>query len=431
MSALALAKERKTVLLLEKTSLLGGNCRSYNIAGFQVDTGVHAITSLKKGPLVELMNKYFDIVPRFLPHGHYYVRSENKLLRFPSTLQSLARFNMFSKKDRLIIARSFIDATKNHTFDEKELDKSVYDFIKKYDFSQSALKFIDTVCYFLSGKSMEETPVWRILSGGGTTDELSRGIKKKISGIVGIVKNNNISGHGYPAGGIRSITNAILMSIPIGRVTINTDEAATKIRKKGNAFLTTTKKGKYRSGIVIFTAEVKTLPSLIENKLPQDFKDSLLNLKQSKALTLWLGLKQKRKEFDYIGSEVFSNSDTPYWAMPVSNYDPQFAPPGTQLIGFTSALTGGRTEKEQSELLLDTIKGLFPGIEKGIIMKHIQVTTPEKAAITVGARFPGPRTPISGLYLAGTDTDTRSMGVTRAAHSVEEMLKELKKDKVI
>lgn len=393
--------------------------------------GPHAITWLKKGPLVDLMNQYFDVVPKFVPHGNYYVRDGKKMLKFPYTLQSLARFSAFSPRDRILMVRAFVEATKSHTTNGKQHDKSVYDLIKDYGMSTKALKFIDTLCGFLSGRSMHETPAWRILSGGGTTNELSRGLKKKISGVVGVIRNRHEAHQGYPIGGIKSITNSVLLSFPDKRVTIETNKDVIKIKKDGDIFIVKTKKNTFESEIIVFSAPVKNLPEIMENKLPHAFLDSLSSLKQSNAMIIWLGLKQRRKEFDYTGSEIWFDGKVPYWAMPISNYDPHLAPAGMQLIGFGSKIPDGEDPKRHENMLMETIKTAIPGIEKDIVMQHTQVTIPEKAAITVGARFPSPRGPIKGLYLAGTDADPRSMGITRAAHSVVEMLKKMKEDKII
>ncbi|MDD3007123.1 MAG: FAD-dependent oxidoreductase, partial [Candidatus Pacebacteria bacterium] len=46
LAALALSKEGKKVLIIEKTGELGGNCRTYEINGYHIDTGPHAITGL-------------------------------------------------------------------------------------------------------------------------------------------------------------------------------------------------------------------------------------------------------------------------------------------------------------------------------------------------------------------------------------------------
>lgn len=431
LSALVLSKERKNVLIIEKSPWVGGNCRSYTVDGFQVDTGVHAITGLKKGPLTVLMNRYFDLLPKFHPHGHYYIHDDKKMVKFPHTVQGMARFTVFSRKDRLLMAHAFIDATKNHTTDENKLDCSVHDFIINYSLSPKAMQFIDVLSYFLSGKSMKETSVRRVLSGGGTTDESSYGVRKKLSGIIGIVNNRSFKGQGYPYGGIKSLTDAIISSIPKDRSTIKTGEGVIKIKKTKNAFITTTDKCEYLSDLVVYTAEVKNLLHILENRIPKELSESIKSLKQARSMTIWLGLKKKIKELDYLGSEIFFNTAAPFWAMPITNYDSQLAPQGKHLVGFTSIITGGRTQKKHKELLLGAIKDAFPGIEKEIVMEHTQVTLPEKAAITVGAKFPDPKTPIKGLYLAGTDVDPRSMGITRASFSVLEMIKVMKKDKII
>ena len=61
LSALALSREGKKVVILEKESHIGGVCRSYDVNGYRVDTGPHAITRLENGPLKELIDKYFNI----------------------------------------------------------------------------------------------------------------------------------------------------------------------------------------------------------------------------------------------------------------------------------------------------------------------------------------------------------------------------------
>ncbi|MCJ7731593.1 FAD-dependent oxidoreductase, partial [Candidatus Bathyarchaeota archaeon] len=83
LSALALSKEGKSVLVLEKENYIGGVCRSYQHQGYTVDTGPHIITRLDSGPLKVLMEKYFDLVPYFVPFGKYYLRINGHLKPFP------------------------------------------------------------------------------------------------------------------------------------------------------------------------------------------------------------------------------------------------------------------------------------------------------------------------------------------------------------
>ena len=49
LSTLVLSKEGKKVLVFERNDKLGNNCSSYMVDGYQVDTGPHAITQLRKG----------------------------------------------------------------------------------------------------------------------------------------------------------------------------------------------------------------------------------------------------------------------------------------------------------------------------------------------------------------------------------------------
>ncbi len=62
-------------------------------------------------------------------------------------------------------------------------------------------------------------------------------------------------------------------------------------------------------------------------------------------------------------------------------------------------------------------------------MVHYQVTTPEKAAVSIDGYIPDVRTPVPNLYLVGTDAAAESMGITRAAYSVIDLLKCMREDK--
>jgi phytoene dehydrogenase-like protein len=184
----------------------------------------------------------------------------------------------------------------------------------------------------------------------------------------------------------------------------------------------------YYSDIVVYTGFVKTLPRLV--LLPSDYVNKLSAIEQTLSLTIWLGLKEKMKEFDYTGSEVWFKGGA-YWAMPISNYDASIAPKGKQLVGFAFVIEEKNDIDSEKKKAIELIIKAVPGIENMIEMTHYQVTIPEKAAVTINGYFAGTRSPVRNLYLAGTDTDSRSMGVTRAAYSVLEMLKAMKEDKTL
>src|SRR5574341_2589529 len=98
LSALTLSRHGKSVLVLEKDSVVGGNCNSYCVDGFQVDTGPHAITHLREGPLRRLMDEYFTYVPVFVYYGNYYVPTERGLTKIPSNIKEFVTFDILPTK---------------------------------------------------------------------------------------------------------------------------------------------------------------------------------------------------------------------------------------------------------------------------------------------------------------------------------------------
>jgi phytoene dehydrogenase-like protein len=433
MSALAMAKHGKKVLVLERSGVIGGNCRTYEVNGYKVDTGPHAITGLSEGATQEMMDKYFTEQPTFVHIDRYYARDGKKLQDIPLTITQLADFDILSRKDRILFFRAMIDAVASSSLPlkNKKLEKSVYDYIKKYPFSPKALHFIDALAYFLSGKSMEQTPAWRMLGGSGYLDEKtshrkSKGHFEKIKKFT----RNDYKGHGYPLGGIQSITDCALKSMPEKSVDFKINEKVLEILVSHRKVTgVRTEQRIYKSNLVIYSGFVKNLPKLIPD-LDNKYINTVRKINQTKSLVLWLGLKEKVKEFDYVGSEVYFNTNTPYWAIPVSNFDPNLAPKNRQLIGF-STIMQEESEAKQLQKLKRAIYKALPNIKSKVEFEHTQITIPEKGALTIGVEFPSPRTHIEGLYLVGTDTDMRSMGVTRASHSVLEFLKFAKEDKII
>ncbi len=453
LSALTLSRHGKKVLVLEKDSTVGGNCNSYNVDGFQVDTGPHAITHLREGPLRRLMDEYFTYMPVFVDYGHYYVRTEKGLTKIPSNIKEFVTFDVLPRKDRLLLSQSLTKALTLMTFGMVEANQSVYDFMPK-GLSGDSCDFIDAIAYFLSGKSMKETSVNRVLYGSSfirdsvsedifdeeapvnppnpsytsiITDRLSKyQLSAHFSTLSRLATNKVAYAQAYPRGGLKSLLNAVLYSMP-KTVRIKTNSRVKKILTKDEKAIGVAIPGdSFTADTIVYSGYAKNLPSLVP--LPSDYADNLARIDQTLSLTIWLGLSEKMKEFDYTGSEVWFKGGA-YWAMPISNYDACIAPKGKQLIGFTFVINNKKNIEGEKEKALELIFNAVPGIDKKIEMTHYQVTIPEKAAVTIDGFFAEPRSPVPDLYLVGTDTDNRSMGVTRAAYSVLELLKAMKEDK--
>ncbi|TFH38515.1 MAG: NAD(P)/FAD-dependent oxidoreductase, partial [ANME-2 cluster archaeon] len=315
MSALTLSKHGKKVLVLEKRSIVGGNCNSYNVDGFQVDTGVHAISHLKTGPLRRLMDQYFNYIPVFLDHGKYHIRTNKGLFKLPSNLKEFAMFDVLPKKDRLLLSQAITRAVTQATFGVDLSTHSVLDYLPK-GLSQDSLDFIDSVSYSLSGKSMKETSVHRILTGSSfmrdsvpenfwedgdvaksylelIADHLTGSqIREHLSVLSRLTTNNIGYSQAYPRKGLKAFLNAVLYSLP-ETVEIKTSSKVTRINtENGVVTEVVTPEGVYYANVVVYTGFAKELP-LIMDDLPASYLTDLENIVQTLSMTIWIGLDTK------------------------------------------------------------------------------------------------------------------------------------------
>lgn len=428
LTALVLSKKGKKVLILEKSEQIGGVCRSYQVDGYLLDTGPHIITRLDEGPLRSLMDNYFDIIPNFVPHGKYYVRSKRGFKEFPWTISDWLKFDLIPVKDRIRLVKALFSALdKFRTNPEKFKSISIAEYAKKYNFTKSTLNFIEAVSYFLTGGSMEETSMLRLFDREGIINK--QGVKAYLEGIFNFLMTEGAVDQGYPRGGLKSLIKSITQSFPEGMVEIKTNCEVKKIlTQNGKVVGVSTSENIYNSNLVIYSGFVTNLGGLMDNELPLEYANSLKNIKRINSLSIWLGLK--KRYFPHQGTEIWIDSLTQTWAVSTSNYDPSLAPPGRQLVGFLFTMKTPDLEKEKKRGM-KTILKVFPSIEKEIDMTHYQMLVPEKAINVIGQTLPSQKTPIDGLYLIGADTCDKSMGITRAAYSVLDCLKFMKEDGVL
>ncbi len=464
LATLTLSKHGKKVLVLEKSQRLGGNCNSYMVDGYQVDTGAHAITHLLEGPLKRLMDNYFDYLPVFENYGHYYIRTENAFTKVPSNLKDFVTFDVLPRKDRVLLSQILTKAFTLSSFGIDLSNQSVYDFLPK-SLSKDTSDFVDTICKFLSGRSMRETSAQRVLSGssfvrdsitqeqfdamiGRLEPKRSQSAESILASILPyhlhaslqsrmtrvthpftslerLATNDVNYSQGYPRKGLKALLNAILYSLPKS-VEIKTECEVQSILVDNGKVSGVEADEFYPAELVVYTGFATELPRLVK-ELPSDYLQNLKGIVHTKSLTIWLGLKEELPEFTYTGSEIWFK-DFAYWATPISSYDPSLAPKGKQLVGFSFVIDEDKNEEQEIKKAYETIFRAHPDLEKSIEMQHEQIMIPEKAAVTIEGKFADIRTPIRNLYLAGTDTDKRSMGITRASYSIIELLKILNED---
>lgn len=406
LTGLALQKEGKKVILIEKGEL-GNVVRSYQVEGdsgmYTVDTGPHILTRLVTGPLKQLMDLYFDTKPHFVPHGNYYIRINGKYRQFPWALKDFFQFDAVSRRERVTIVQCIVEGILR-----KDKSITVETFIEPYHLDVKARKLVEALCYFLAGAPVGEVPISRFWDSQKYKDDISANAAKK---VVNLLQHGTRHDQYYPVGGIQTLTDCIYTSFT-GDIIKEEVVYIDPVKK-----YVSTKENEYSYDFLVYSGMAKALYRLCE--LPNEYATMLSHLKTMKTLTIWVGTR------DHVvrntGSEIWVDTDPQCWVVPTSVYDPELAPEGCQLLGCVFPYQN-TTEKKA----LKSIEDVFPDLNVDMI--HSQILQPDKAAWTA-APFPSVTTPVPDLYLVGTDTVKRSMGVTRAAYSVLELLQTLRGEK--
>ena len=420
LSALALSREGKKVVILEKESYIGGVCRSYDVNGYRVDTGPHIITRLENGPLKELMDRYFKIVPEFIPSGKYYVKIGSEIKPFPWSINAWLTFGLLPMTDRLLLMRALFNILylKNSGKDFSNITLSQ---ILPNKVSLTTRRFLDWLCYFMVGTSIENAPISRFVDNKTHHPRTVPYVGK----LYDLFIKEGATDQGYPKGGLQSIVSSIVESFPKDTVEIRTNVAVKRIECGERVEGVVTTDDSYDCDTVVYSGFSSDLPHLIDS-LPVAYTKNLTSIKRVNSLTIWLGLT--KKIFNNYGSEMWVDSDPYAWVIPTSNYDPTLAPNGNQLVGFAFTLPGEYDASTIKKRAFQTIVDNIPDIETHIDMIHYQELIPEKASWGINCGFGDVKTPIKNLYCVGTDTTKRSAGVNRSAYSVLEFLDIIKSD---
>lgn len=436
LSALALGKEGKSVLVLEKENYVGGVCRSYKVEGYTVDTGPHIITRLDSGPLRVLMDRYFDLIPNFVPFGKYYLRINGQSKDFPWSLKDWMMFDLLPVEDRSLLMKSIIDIAYMVNSGRDMTKVSIKDIMPD-SLSHTAVAFLDYLSYFMLGTSPENAPVSRFID----RKEYKTEKQKDENGIsipyVGKMYNMLIGGKPtdqyYPKGGIQKIVDSLMYSMP-SNVKINLGEELLAIntvkgRRSQDVAGVTTTKGEYAADAVIYSGFATDIPKLIRDPLPKRYVDNLSKIEKVKSLSIWLGLDEKIFKEDVSEMWVSTTRDKLHtWLIPTSNYDPSLAPKGNQLVGFAFIVPEEMGSEEMKRKARHTIFSNIPALEKHMDMIHYQELVPEKATWNMNAGFGDVSTPIGNMYCVGSDSFKRSMGLTRTSYSIIKMLDTFKAD---
>ena len=438
LSALSLSKEGKSVLVLEKEGYVGGVCRSYKVQGYTVDTGPHIITRLDSGPLKVLMNKYFEVIPNFVPFGKYYLRINGQIKDFPWSLKDWMMFDLLPVEDRSLLMKSLIDIAYMMNSGRDMTRVSIKD-IMPGSISPTAVAFLDYLSYFMLGTGPENAPVSRFIDRKEYKTEKHKEENGFSIPYVGKMYNLLIGGtptdQYYPKGGIQKIVDSLIYSMPpsvkinLGEelLAINTETVNRGYSEKITGV--TTDKGQYQADVVIYSGFATDIPKLVSTPLPQRYVENLSKIEKVNSLSIWLGLDEQVFEEDASEMWVSTSTDTYHtWLIPPSNSDPHLAPKDKHLVGFAFVVPEGTGSEEMKRKARNTIFSNIPAPEKHMDMIHYQELVPEKATWNMNAGFGDVKTPIDNMYCVGSDSFKRSMGLTRTSYSIIKMLETVRAD---
>jgi len=438
LSALSLSKEGKSVLVLEKEGYVGGVCRSYKVQDYTVDTGPHIITRLDSGPLRVLMDKYFDVIPNFVPFGKYYLRINGQIKDFPWSLKDWMMFDLLPMEDRSLLMKSLIDIAYMMNSGRDMTKVSIKD-IMSGSLSPTAVAFLDYLSYFMLGTGPENAPVSRFIDRKDYKTEKQKDENGISIPYVGKMYNLLIGGtptdQYYPKGGIQKIVDSLMYSMPpsvqinLGEelLSINTETLNRSYSEKITGV--TTNKGEYQADVVIYSGFATDIPRLVSTPLPQRYVENLSKIEKVNSLSIWLGLDEQVFKEDASEMWVSTSPNTFHtWLIPTSNYDPHLAPKGKHLVGFAFVAPEGISSEEMKRKARHTMFSNIPALEKHMDMIHYQELVPEKATWNMNAGFGDVKTPIDNMYCVGSDSFKRSMGLTRTSYSIIKMLDTIRAD---
>jgi len=426
-------------LILEKNPTPGGACSYYRKEGFHVDTGTHLFIRGNKGPFGVYTRRLGLGEPlRFLhtdPITH--LRGFNIDLAFPASwfkappalLQFVYQADI-PLTEYPSIMRMFFDIMTMKPAKIDELNSvSIEQFIQRYTKNPQVMMLVGYLMglYFI-------LPAWEASAG------------ESIWNIQHMIRDLNL---GYPKGGCVAIPEAFLKGARNHGAELRLNAGVNRIVvEKGRAQGVELQNGeKISARAVISTSSVKdtVLKLTGEEFFPEAFVTRVRSTKPSLTATqAKIGVRKKLvKGGSLVGAwpiKMSKHADqdelkknykvletgrigklVPVYVPVPSNYDPDLAPEGQQILTVvavapTLETTFVDSEEVWMDRMMDAIHNLVPGLkENTIFCDKWSVTTlatwigkDSGSAITTGQvtdqvglmRLPH-ETPVAGLYMAG------------------------------
>ena len=428
LTSLALTAEGKRVLVIEKGAHLGGVWHSYWVDGYRVDQGLHVITRVKQGAFANFMRAHLDPPPEFVLHEGWFFRVYDKVGTIPTSVGETLRWPLTGMRGRLGLARI---GAKIKTMKLEEMKK--YKDITFLEFMQSRgatnqvmLDVMQSAIYMAAGVGIDRASAYESLRTLKDTDKE----RPKLQSIKNLFFSSEEYDEGIVVGGMGSLVQRVSNTIN-GSYILNTQVNEIE-EHQGRVTSITVEDTKLKHSLIISNIPMWDMHKIVksESQVVRAFFNKWKDMTHTTGLTLWLGLDDV-----VIGdrkSRVLVHPNPNRWMVSVSSFDPSCAPEGKELIGIATMRDDSISVNEQIEIIKSNgMDKYYPEILDHIEMEHVQVSYATRAALIPGQTDldrPGPRTPVKGLYIVGTDTAGEGVGLQQAAKSAHGILEALKED---
>jgi phytoene dehydrogenase-like protein len=430
LTALALTAEGMRVLILEKAERLGGVWHSYWVDGYRVDQGLHVITRVTRGAFVRFLKTYLSPPPEFVLHDGWLFRVHDKVGTIPSSVGETLRWPLTGWRGRLELVRI---GAKIKTMKLEEMQKykdiSFLEFMKsKGAMNQVILDVMQSAIYMAAGVPITEASAYEALRTLKDTDKES----SKLGSIKRLLLGSGEYDfdEGYVIGGMEGLVQRVVTAIN-GDYVLNAP--VEKIHEQDNSVTGCLVDGKtLLHNRIVSNIPLWAMPEIVQsdNNETQEFFKLCCNMMPTHGITLWLGLNKT-----VIGdrkNRVLVHPNPNRWIVSISSFDPSCAPEGKELVAIAMMTIPGKSKDEMIEIMKGNgLEKYHPGILDHVEMEHVQMSYATRAALVCGQTDcdrPGPRTPIKGLYIVGTDTAGSGVGLQQAAQSADGVVKALHED---
>ena len=428
LTALALSAKGKRVLVLEKAERLGGVWHSYWVNGYRVDQGLHVISRVTHGAFARFLNTYLSPPPEFVLHEGWQFRVNDKVGTIPSSIGEALRWPLTGWRGRLGLMRI---GAKIKTMKLEEMKK--YKDISFLEFMQSRgatnqimLDVMQSAIYLAAGVPISEASAYEALRTLKDTDRES----SKLGSAKRLLLGSRDYDEGYVIGGMDGLIRRTIETIN-GDYVLNAP--VEQIHERNGCIDGCTVAGRTLSHkYVVSNIPLWSMPDIIDSENPEvnDFFKRWSNMKPTHGITLWLGLNK-----EIIGdrkNRVLVHPTPNRWIVSISSFDTSCAPEGKELVAIAMMSIPGQSKGEMVDIMKGNgLEKYHPGLLEHIEMEHIQTSYATRAALIPGQTDldrPGPRTPIKGLYIVGTDTAGSGVGLQQAAQSADGVVSALNTD---